>query len=529
MLQRAQVIGNTSPRGRRGPSRELEENEVDEESSVHSDLSTAAGSVNTEMTRTSVNTDITMKTSFTENISVYSQSWQGAGDDWTLADDEACDDDGFDLVEEEDGHGSTGSTGLYTYTSWVDDLKLVSKDTISVVSIYRGTDGKDSKSMENCVGDLQYRPKSIFPRHYLEHPSWNNEEKEDGQKVSSILLIPYRERSPEQVSFLCTWLMSRWPEAAKLGFLQCAEMLKVLKYMFFGAGEDIITEGDVGNTFFIIIQGECGVIKEASGLVTVLGAGKSFGELALFQEGQPRTATIRARSEVGCICLSREDYNRFIMELHRTEKRENFMAARLCSLFGAWKKESIEIIATNAKRRHYEAKETILIDGVLAETVCIILDGVVEEVKKVSIRNVNRLPVTMTERFSVSKKIVKNFVTKEMIKGEFFGDLSVVQKKPLTCSYRAKSKVSVLAIQRLELLAVLEKCRKPLAINTSEDDSMLYEVAEQVHLLHTYMQPNKRYFSNMKVNLCDRFRFDAISPLHRFVGDPSQRSSIRDE
>jgi CRP-like cAMP-binding protein len=65
----------------------------------------------------------------------------------------------------------------------------------------------------------------------------------------------------------------------------------------FAAGQVIVRQGDAADRFFIIRRGRCEVAEvRADGtraVVTHLGEGASFGELALL-EGTPRTATVTA-------------------------------------------------------------------------------------------------------------------------------------------------------------------------------------------------------------------------------------------
>ena len=61
-------------------------------------------------------------------------------------------------------------------------------------------------------------------------------------------------------------------------------------------GEDIILEGEVDKSFYIIIQGSVDVSKGGS-YVDVLAGGDCFGEMG-FISGRKRTATIRAREAV---------------------------------------------------------------------------------------------------------------------------------------------------------------------------------------------------------------------------------------
>jgi NADH dehydrogenase len=81
-----------------------------------------------------------------------------------------------------------------------------------------------------------------------------------------------------------------------------------LSPMIFEDGQDIIREGDVGNSLFIIQDGEVDVVKNEHGVerhLATLGKGQHFGEIAVFQ-ACPRTATVRARGHVRVLQMRRE-------------------------------------------------------------------------------------------------------------------------------------------------------------------------------------------------------------------------------
>jgi len=76
------------------------------------------------------------------------------------------------------------------------------------------------------------------------------------------------------------------------------------------AGEVIVSEGDTDNRLFIIEQGICDVFrKDSDGVEHRVGDVKregSFGEMSVVS-GQPRTATVRARTNATILTLSQHD------------------------------------------------------------------------------------------------------------------------------------------------------------------------------------------------------------------------------
>ena len=75
----------------------------------------------------------------------------------------------------------------------------------------------------------------------------------------------------------------------------------------FRAGETLMTEGQPGQEFFVIVDGEVGVTSGSKTLAK-LGAGAYVGEMALLDPG-PRTATVTALRDTSAVLLaSREFY-----------------------------------------------------------------------------------------------------------------------------------------------------------------------------------------------------------------------------
>jgi NADH dehydrogenase len=78
--------------------------------------------------------------------------------------------------------------------------------------------------------------------------------------------------------------------------------------VFFDAGQDIVREGEAGNSLFLIQEGEVEVLRRSTNgneRLAVLGPGQQFGEIAVFRGGR-RTATVRAITRVRLVQMRRD-------------------------------------------------------------------------------------------------------------------------------------------------------------------------------------------------------------------------------
>jgi len=83
-----------------------------------------------------------------------------------------------------------------------------------------------------------------------------------------------------------------------------------MKTVRFKAGETILTEGEDGDSAYLLVSGAVKVTVGAN-RVAVLNAGEVFGEMSLLDPG-PRSATVTATTDVECTVTT---YDEFIVSL----------------------------------------------------------------------------------------------------------------------------------------------------------------------------------------------------------------------
>ncbi|MCP4631977.1 MAG: mechanosensitive ion channel [candidate division Zixibacteria bacterium] len=85
----------------------------------------------------------------------------------------------------------------------------------------------------------------------------------------------------------------------------------------FGVEEDVITQGDMGTSMFVIVSGEVKVlVRNKDGIETELvqlGAGNAFGEMSLFT-GENRNATIRCLTDAELVEITKDDFKDILLK-----------------------------------------------------------------------------------------------------------------------------------------------------------------------------------------------------------------------
>jgi CRP-like cAMP-binding protein len=94
------------------------------------------------------------------------------------------------------------------------------------------------------------------------------------------------------------------------------------------AGETVVREGAPADKFFIVVEGEAEVVRDGQ-RVASLGPGQLFGEVAIMRD-EPRSATVRATSDLKLLALERDTFRDLIAEsMQITPDFDRVIRARL--------------------------------------------------------------------------------------------------------------------------------------------------------------------------------------------------------
>lgn len=171
------------------------------------------------------------------------------------------------------------------------------------------------------------------------------------------------------------------------------EILKTLKLKKYKAGEFILQQGEIYDTFYLMVEGYADIIVESSQgkkyYLCTYGKGQFIGEMEMFEQ-RPYMSRIEARGSVKTLELSREYYLRW---LESDRDFNQYILRTLCS-------ESYQTMTKMGNNTLYSLKQRI----------CQFL---VENTNEKGVANMPLSAEQLSERMGVTARSV-NRVLKEL-------------------------------------------------------------------------------------------------------------------
>ncbi len=207
----------------------------------------------------------------------------------------------------------------------------------------------------------------------------------------------------------------------------------VLRLQF---GEALFEQGDAADGYYVIAEGTARVLKDGEDgeevSLNVLGPGAAFGETALI-EGTPRTATVRASSELTVLRLDGGVF-RALMELHpalattfevsaRTRRLNDFL--RVHSAFSTLDREATLHLLARLEEVELADGEAAVRQGDASDALYLVQDG--------------RLAAWIDSPDGPRR--VRTLHT-----GEFFGELGLLDGQPRSATVRAEGGARLLRL-----------------------------------------------------------------------------------
>jgi CRP/FNR family transcriptional regulator/CRP/FNR family cyclic AMP-dependent transcriptional regulator len=80
----------------------------------------------------------------------------------------------------------------------------------------------------------------------------------------------------------------------------------------FAPSETIVEQGEAAEDLFVVIDGECEVLKDGA-VVSTMSGGQAFGELSVL-DAEPRAATVRAKTPAELLRIPRSEFEALLDE-----------------------------------------------------------------------------------------------------------------------------------------------------------------------------------------------------------------------
>lgn len=203
-------------------------------------------------------------------------------------------------------------------------------------------------------------------------------------------------------------------------------------------GEDIITQGDIGDVFYLLEDGTVDVYVRKRGQdeikVHTYKPGDAFGELAIMYNA-PRAATCRVNTEAKLWALDRVSF-KVIVVAAAMQKRETYKSfLSQVSLLESLTEMEILTLADSLAEEKYEDGATICNQGDEGNYFYIVKEGTA---------------VCYQADAAGDQKVVAN-----LVQGNYFGEIALLTTKPRQATVKAKGVLKVLAIDRATFTRVL--------------------------------------------------------------------------
>lgn len=203
-------------------------------------------------------------------------------------------------------------------------------------------------------------------------------------------------------------------------------------------GDDIITQGDIGDVFYLLESGDVDVYVGKKGQEPIkvhrYKPGDAFGELAIMYNA-PRAATCRAASEVKVWALDRVSF-KVIVVAAAMQKREKFRGfLQKVPILQSLTEMEIMTMADSLAEEKYENGEMICNQGDEGDYFYIVEEGTA---------------VCTQKDASGSEKVVAT-----LSPGQYFGEIALLTTKPRQATVRAQGALKVLSIDKATFTRIM--------------------------------------------------------------------------
>ncbi|XP_076807866.1 cAMP-dependent protein kinase type I-alpha regulatory subunit-like isoform X2 [Clavelina lepadiformis] len=218
------------------------------------------------------------------------------------------------------------------------------------------------------------------------------------------------------------------------------------------AGEFIIKQGDDGDNFYIIDQGEVDIYVDKN-YISTLGEGASFGELALIY-GTPRAADVRAKTDLKLWAIDRESYRRILMgsTMKKRKMYDEFLSkVSILESLDKWERLTV---ADALEPASFEPQEEVVVQGQAGSDFFIIVEG----------------SAAVLQRRSENEAYTQ---VGTLGPSDYFGEIALLLDRPRAATVVARTVLKCVKLDRPRFERVLGECSEILKRNIQQYNSFV--------------------------------------------------------
>jgi len=228
-----------------------------------------------------------------------------------------------------------------------------------------------------------------------------------------------------------------------------AELADRVGAVLVDAGQLLIRQGEIGDTFYVLVQGQARVVVEdASGearTVATFSAGDAFGEAALLSH-EPRSASVWLVEDSVLLGLERETFAAFLRRhpdlLTAVFARQaDLSLVREVPLFADLSGGQVTALCRRFAPRRVEAQESVILQGEAGDRFYLVREGEFE--------------VRHAEPGEESSQVLAT-----LSRGDTFGEIALLRDLPRTASVVATAPGELLQLGRADFHSLLGSGRR---------------------------------------------------------------------
>lgn len=251
-------------------------------------------------------------------------------------------------------------------------------------------------------------------------------------KIDENFVYPKFEKTPEDEEFIVSAVSDNFI-FADVEKEERKALLDAFEKHIAPKGTNIITEGEVGDYFYVIHEGSVEYVAQGE-RVGVGSKGHSFGEIALLYDC-PRRVSVVAGTDCSLWRVDQKSFRQILANGRLDGDRDTIETLRKVSFLTDLSAEYLAKMAAAAKKQTYQSGDVIIKKGDPGNTFFILKDGSV-----------------VVKDIEAGGEIFADQVYKA---GDFFGERAIVTEEPRAANVIAQEDCTTLCLSREDFLSTV--------------------------------------------------------------------------